>query len=247
MAKTMARVAPGAVNLSKQRQEGLELSQPLIHQVETLTVDTPEAYLEADSLLLRIRQGRKTWGAIWTQIQEKVVKPLRESLDGTYSINRDIDGPMEQAEKTLKNKMLAFKQEEARQLRAAEEEREREARRLQAEIDKANQAAEAAKNPQVKGRMEAKAGRLQEQQTEVITSWTAPVQGAASSERKVPTPVITDPKQFWAAVGDGDIELDAKFAEELRLWLGREFKKDRDTVASWPGITVEDKLQIVGR
>lgn len=149
--------------LVKARKDGNQMVSPLQLEVDILNIVDAPAYVEADSLLTKIKRARKNW----EDRMEPIIRPIREGLDLLYALNRDVDRPLGALETQLKDKMKAFKAKETLQLRAAEEARQREERRL-AEI--AVEAAEAglrAKTNPMRERLAQKRAEAEQQLAEV--------------------------------------------------------------------------------
>lgn len=232
--------------LAVAKKEGMNLIGGLQGEIDALEVTTAEDYLYADTLLGKIKGARRGWAAIWNRINEGTVKPLREALENTYQVNRDVDGPMEQGEKKIKRLMEDYKREEARQLRAAEEEREREARRLDEEIRRKEEQAQKASTPQMRGKLARQAEALKEEQAEVITTVRTAVVGANSTTRMVDVAKVLDYPSFFQGLSDGDFEPDEKFYEAIGAFVERA-RKAGDPVSDWGGCTVVKEPQIAGR
>lgn len=233
----MAKIDP-----AKTKTEGLQVVQGLQKAVYELEVQTEEQYQVADALLARVRSARKTWG----DRMERIIRPMRTALDEVYSLNRDVDKPLGQQEDFIKSRMKAFKLEELRQLNAAKQAQQAEDDRLAREAWEKEQAALAAKTPQMRGKLEAQAEKLTEQRAEVLAQeMAAPVAASNSSSRSKKLVRVTDLLAFCGGIGDGTIPHDV--VAVLAGPLAKHLKESPDDVASWPGVEIVDDIQIVGR
>lgn len=233
-AKQSAAVAP-KVDPQAMKQEALILIQPFANAVDAMTIETEEEYHAADALKLRIRNARKTWGARL----ERIIRPSRQVLDELYELNRDGDRPLGALEDKVTDAMKAFKLRELQAAREVEKERER----LKAEADAKLRAAEAARTPQMKGKLQTQAARVQ-QQAETIQA-PQPVFAEHSSVRPVKKVRVVNIIHFCQGIVDGYVPTDC--IEVLQGKLNQALKDDPEGMAAWPGVEVYDDVQIVGR
>lgn len=224
------------------KEESLAVISPLQADVSTLVVTDEESYQKADYLLSRIGQARKTWG----ERMEKIIRPIRQGLDEIYALNREVDKPLESLDKAVRKEMTAFKTEERRLIREADEAKAREEQRLRDEAEIKERAAQTAATPQLRGRLSAQAARLTEQAETVAQQETpAPVQAARSSER-VPEKVrVNDLGLFLQGILDGTIAPEAITVDQV--WLNKQFRNEPTVVAAWPGVEKYEDIQIVRR
>lgn len=243
--EALAAVVP--LNVGKQsgelaKSEVLTALLPLTAQVANLVIEDADGLLFADNLLGRIRQARKGWGTIFSRIQERTIKPIRGGLEELYQLNRDVDGPAEKLEKAVKGKMDAYRMEEARLARVAEQEQQR----LIAAADAKEKAAEDARTSQMRGKLQAQAAVLQQTAAAKIADTPMPVVGLHSASRTVEKWRVPDLMEFAKAVVRGDIPLD-KLAVDIKamdLW----WKDDPDTVRQLdPVVEIYDDIKTVGR
>lgn len=233
----------------EQAQEVLAIVPTLQQEVKELAIVDAGGYAYADTLLGRIRSQRKGWGAIWGRIQDKTIRPLRASLDGLYELNRDIDGPLEKLENAVKKTMKDFKTEEARQIAAANEEKERERIRLEQEAAEKAKQAEQARTPQLRGRLTNQAVQLQQQAATVAQQEApTPVRGTSSTTRTTPAWRLKDPSAIFDFLQD---ILDGKIPAEAILlnkqYIDSVFKSQPEVIMGWSGIELYDDIQVVGR
>lgn len=242
-----------AILVAKDREKGLALAGPLLKELEGgITIATEDDYLHYDNLLGKIRNTRKVWGTIWEAIQERIIKPQREALDGAYSVNREIDKPLEEGEKIIKGELAAFKERERKQLEAANRERDRAAEELQRQIEQTEQQAAAARTAPMRAKLETRRQQLETQQQTVIEDVPTQVIGSASSTRDVKVLHVTNLRLLMAYLDtqDGDaIPLRLGIIEAAADVLRRSGKTQarRDEIGGWPGVELRTQIQIVGR
>lgn len=230
--------------LDKTREEGQALILPLKETISTIDITGQDDYLQMDTALGRVRQARKQWG----ERMERIIRPIRQGLEELYSLNREVDKPLEQLELLAKSKMRDFKLEEQRQLRAEEDARQAEARRLREEAEAAQRKAEAAKAPALKQKFDT-AARVLESKADTVEfeESVAPVIGNQSSSRAVKKPRVVDLDKFLAGVVQGYVPKDCLKIEVRASVLTRYYQEDPDGFESWPGVEVVDDIQISGR
>jgi hypothetical protein len=259
--KQVEKVKPGStsqgngavvVNIEKDHQAGLALVNPLVQQLDSLEVVDEGSYLLADQLLGKIRNARKTWGLIWDRIQEKVVKPQREALDGVYAINREVDGPLERGERLLKAAMTDYKNEERERIARETAERERKALQLQQEIEAAEQAKARVSSPAARGAITRNINRLESQQQSVMEATPLPVLGTASSTRTVTVIELESLPAFAVALTVGSLK-DYPIRQLVINAVNSVLKSEgrttelKEGMSKWPGCKLVEHTQIVGR
>lgn len=224
------------------KRDGLALVSPLQLAVNSLEVTDQESYLEADSLLARVRVVRKQWGTR----MEGIIRPIRQGLDEVYGLNRDVDRPLEALEKSIKQVMGDFKLGEQRVLQAAQEAQRIESERLRREAEeKAWKATEAA-TPKLRERLQQQAAILEQKAVDVeAAEQPQAVVGLNSSSRKVKKWRVTDIKAFAKGVVDGYIPENCLLVNHSTTDV--EFKNDPEGFECWPGVETFDDVQIVGR
>jgi hypothetical protein len=255
VAPRQANAVAGAVsvNIEREHQKGLALVNPLVQELGKVQITNELEYQAADVLLGKIRVARKGWGTIWTAIQERVIKPQRDALEGVYSINREVDGPLERGEKFVKSEMALYKDEERKQLEKANREREAEAERVQQQIE-ATRAKLATASGSVKGVLTRNLGRLDAHQQAVMEQVPMAVQGVNSSTRVVKVLKVSNLLLLAQYLASEEVDPDKDPAavallqavEESLQKSGRtQYEKER--LAQWPGVSLMDTTQIVGR
>lgn len=247
MAPKKPQVLPAAsVVEPKEKGELVQLIPTLTTEVQELSIKTAEDYAYADGLLSRVRAARGIWKPIWARIQEKSIKPIRDGLEGLYEMNREVDGPLEKLEEAIKRPMKAFKIHEAFEIARKRQLQEAEVARLAREAEEKQRAAEQAKTPQMRGRLVAQAAKAQEQ-SEVIAAIEAPapLQVEGSGTRTKKKPEVSDRAVFLKAMADGFIPEDCIIINQAKL--NAYYKDDPEGMQVWPGISIVDDIQIVGR
>lgn len=224
------------------KTEALGVVQTLQTEVASLEVTSEEEYQLADQFLGRIRLKR-SW---WKDKMEAIIRPVRQGLDATYALNREVDKPLELLETTVKRTMADYKTQERLQLQAREEERLAEAERLRQEAEKLQAKAQTLISPVAKARALATAAIAVEQATEIEEA--EPERGVLavnSSARPVKKWRVVDLQMFLAAVGNGILPAEVVILNQV--YLNKEFKLDPEGFGAWPGIETYDDTQIAGR
>lgn len=233
-------VRPG--DLIKTKQDGLAVLTPLQSASVSLTIRTEADYQVADAMLAKVRTARKTWG----DRMERIIRPMRTALDEVYGLNRDVDRPLEAVETTIKQKMKVFKLEEQRVIQETAIAQQAEADRLRREAEEKEALAAKAKTAQMRGKLAAQQERLQERIIEVESQpIQAPVQANSSTTRPAKIIRVKDLLAFCGAIADGAIPHD--IIEVKQGMLNKQYKDNPEEVAQWPGVTIEDDIQILGR
>jgi hypothetical protein len=238
-AKTTAApsVLPARIDPQAEKQEALKLAQPLVDAVQVLSVTTEEEYQEADGILARVRSARKVWG----DRLEKIIRPIRTGLDELYTLNREGDRPFQVLEDSIKAKMKDFKVAELRRIQAAAAEEDR----LKREAEEKARAAEAAKTPQMRGRLESQAAQLEQKAAAVAWSAPTPVAAVSSVTRQTKGWRIKDEDAFYKGLAEGYIPRDVM---DIKVGtMNRHLRDDPEGMEAWPGVEVFDDVQIVGR
>lgn len=243
---------PVSMNIQKAQQQGLALANPIVQQLSGMTITTAEEYLAADQLLGRVRNARKQWGSIWQQFYTRVVQPQKQALDGMYAINREIEKPLEDGEKKLKGLMADYKTEERRLLEEANRKRDEEAQEVQAQIER-TQAKLATARGSAKAVLSNNLNRLENQQQTIMEDVPLPVLASNSTERTIKVLKLNnlvrlaeylasdevDPQDFAAAA--------VLEAVEQALQKAGKTQAEKERLAQWPGVSLVDQPQIVGR
>lgn len=243
-------VTPVAINIEREHQRGLALVNPIIQQLEGLAVTDEASFLHADEIVGEIRRRRKAWEPIWSAIMTRVVKPQRDALEGIYSINREVDGPLERAEKQVKAQMASYKNQERLRIDAENRARDEEAERVQEQIEATRKKLESASGS-VKGVLTRNLNRLENHQQTVIETVPLPVLGVNSSSRVIKSVAVDDIHVFAIALKNGalkDNPIKPLIMNAINSVLKSEGRSQeaRDIMAQWPGLKLVDNTQIVG-
>jgi hypothetical protein len=237
-----ATAVPVAARTAK--TEGLALVTPLAPLVASLIVEDAEGYLRADALFGRIKNARKTW----KERMEKIIRPIRQGLDELYSLNREVDAPLAKLESAVEGKMIAFKQEERRQLQAAENERIRNEQEAQRKLDEIARKEEAARTNQMRAKLAQQREEAEARVAETVEAHAfaeTAVMGNHSSLRTKKVPTVNNNLGFIAGVAAGVIPADCVTINMVRLRAY--YKEDPESVAEFPGVVIVDDDQIAGR
>ncbi|MGH7184531.1 MAG: hypothetical protein ACREJN_21510 [Nitrospiraceae bacterium] len=241
----MTEIVP-TQTLIKTRAEGMSAISPLHPLAENLTITDSSDYSEADELLSRIMRAEKWWDGKVTPI----IDPFRKGLDLLYDLRNEFANPLKKDRELVKGKMVAFKTEERRQLRAAEEERQAEIARINKEAEEKLRKAEAAKTKPMKQKLTLQAAELtQTAITKEVEGPTQAVKGVYSSDRVRKIPRIVDMRKFLGAVMTGEIPgevitINQTFLNECYK-VG--IKAGEDIVSMWPGVEIVEEINIAGR
>lgn len=234
---------PGAVKgkVTSLQAAGQSLLAPL--QVLTpLDLQTEEDYQEADRRLSVIRRAR----AEWRDRLQRVVKPIREGLDELYALGRDVDKPMEAMEGAYREGMQAYKMRELQAIREAERKKQEEEAQAVREAEEAMRKAEAARTAQLREKLQKQAMKAIERVDEITYRVDpTPVRAASSTTRVIKTPIVVDLNAFLSGIIVGEIPADL-VAVQGRV-LSAAYKEDPQSVLSWPGVEIQEEIQVVGR
>lgn len=266
---------PANPALVRARTEGIQLVSPLTPAVNAMmgkTIVDAEDYIHADALLARIKTARALWATKIEPIRgpiDKAITELKNSLVGIKALDAEVDGPLEMLQEKVRRAMTSYKIEEARQIQAAKEEQEVEARRLRAEADRKAAQAASAKTPQMKAKLEQARADLEVHANTVQANTPTPVQGASSSTRSVQKVRIIDPVAFVAALKaytpragiyelghppltilthktlrTGEMREEDSPLDAMRSEVSKIFSSQPGVVATWPGIQIFDDIII---
>lgn len=246
--------APQALSatIEREHRQGLALANPLIQELGRLHVTTAEEYLVADQLLGKVRNARKQWGTIWQQFYTRVVQPQKAALDNMYAINREIEKPLEDGEKKLKTAMADYKTEERRLLEEANRKRDEEANRTEQLIAE-TQAKLATAKGSVKRVLNNNLERLENRQQAIMEDVPLPVLASNSSERTIKVLKVNNLlrlAQFLASdeIDPQDLAAQAVLeAVELAIQRAGRTQAEKERLSQWPGVSLVDQAQIVGR
>lgn len=232
----------GAQTLVKARTEGNALVSPLKNKVESLVIDCEEAYQEMDGLLAQIMNARR----VWLAKIDPIIAPIRAGLDLLYSLKNDIKDPLDDYEKIAKKKMKDYKLEEARQLRLAEDNRLAKIETDRRAAEEKQRKADAAKSKPLKQKLETEAAALTTNADILDLGGAAkPVVAANSTVRAKKVAQVGNLSKLLQGIIDGVIPDDIIQINQVEL--NTAYRIDPETVASWPGVTIIDDINISGR
>lgn len=230
------------------KRAAMAIIPTLQEEASGLQVRTEEDYLVADGIFGRVKQARKAWKLKMYGTKDKLgpIPSIRHGLDMLYELNREVDTPLENLENALERQMKGFKLAEQRRLQAEEEERQRVAVEAQRKIDELQRRQEALKTPAAKAKVEEQILEAAEdldavQQEEVSTA----VVGQNSGIRPKKIPVVTDRDAFLKGVLEGTIPDDCIDISMVKVRAY--YKEDPEAVKLFPGVEIQDDIQIVGR
>lgn len=230
--------------LTPQLNKELELvrqeTAPVIARAASLTVESAQDYAVADSFLTKLVDARKR---IKTRLA-KIIDPIKEALKEAQSLLKEADTPLEQSELLVRQRMRDFKLEEAQQARLEEQKRLDAAADLQRQADAKALAESKATTQQMKDKLAAQRADLEAQAT-VTAAAPAPTLAKAvgSTTRTIKVPVVKDMKVVLAAIVAGKIPLEVA---EINFGVIRaHYRSLPSWVAKWPGIEMQDDIQIV--
>ena len=231
-------------SLLDQRNEALFELDHIKAEIESLPVTTPEEYLIADAGRVRLQQKQKAWG----DRLEKIIRPIRQGLDELYAFNREVQQPFQALVDQISRKMSNFKLEERRLQIEAERAQQAEIDRLQREAEERRLAAEQAKTPQMKKKLEVQAANLELEslKTEQEPAFV-PTNGLSKVVAKKVIRVTNLGLAIKAAAA-GKIPMEMFQVDMVAV---NRAAKDPSTggyptVNSWPGFEVVDDLGIQG-
>lgn len=255
--------------------EALASVHPAVELVERveLSYPDPEAYQMADSLFGHIKLARKKVEGRF----EPLIGPIRKGLDKLYALKREADRPLDEAEKSLKLKMAAYKEEERSvlaEIRADEERKEREAQaesrqlaaeetRLRLESERRQEEARRATSEENRRKAQALAAEAQARAKaaeEASRSADQAVEAQAiRTEMSVPAPVrgagtTVRTVRRWR-VPDIVTVIKAVVSGRVPIgvlmidkeWVDKYYRDDKGTVESWSGFEGYEDTSVVGR
>lgn len=270
MAKSAVSVPPPPANLVKVRADGITLLNPLKPAVENLTIETAEDYLEADAMLARIRNARAVWKLKMEPIQGPLLRAIeanktalaesKKAVEGANQLFNEVNEPLNQLEAHTKALMVGYKQAEARQLREADEERQKKAQALLAEAREKERQAANAKTAGMRARLAQTRADLEQKAQEIIDTKpveSMPVKGAASTSRTQEKCRVSNLMEFLHHLEDYEPKAGvykkgippASLIDPaaLQTALNKVFSEQPGIVKSWPGIEIYDAITIANR
>lgn len=246
-AKALAPVSPKAILLD--RKEGMDKIQPLQLEVSKLsaTLSTPEEYEIADIYLGKIQSTRKWWKSklYGTKALPGPIPSIKSGLDMLYALNNEVDHPLAALEEGIKGRMKEYVRRKLLMEQKQERDRIEMEQRAARELEEAAAKEAAAKTPAQKAKAAVAVAEAEEAYIETLTPVTEQQVVANSTTRVPKKPVVKDLLAFCKGISDGEIP-----TETIRLMpsvLNQLFRDDAEMVAGFPGVSIEDDIQIVGR
>lgn len=241
------------------------------------SIDSPEGFLEIDAKLATIRNGKAQWKLalqpitgpldLAIQKQKEALAAAKAAAKGAEQLDAEVTAQFDRLEAHAKKLLRDYKEQEQRLLAEAAREKEEEEERLRIQARTKAAQALAAKTPQLRARLEQQRADLEAQAEQVATQSTpvAPVKGVSSVVRVQKKVRIVDPIAFLRAVVDyeptmgvyrtgvpplrctdkkGDV---ADLVEIVNARLQDLYREQPGVVASWPGVTEFDDINIAGK
>lgn len=228
--------------LDKAKKELVTLRSPAIEEAEGLVLRTEADFLTADGLRSRIKKAIK----IVEEKLDPIIADIRPGLDKLYALKRSEITPLEEADGIITTKMKDFRRAEQKRIDEAARAQRLEAERIDREAEETRRRAAAAATPQVAKRLERKADALDTKAVDVATTpLKRAVEADHSSTRTVKVWKVADIGTILQGILDGEIPADVIMVDSVTV--NKAFRTQPDVVAAWPGFTVYDDVQIVGR
>lgn len=213
------------------RVSALAITQEILDLAKDLAVETEPQYHSADEILHKIKVAQKRLD----QPFEDVIRPVRQGLDGVYAIRREVENPLIDLERTVKEKMRAYKLAEAERIRKEEAERAR----VQREAEAAERRRVAALPKEAPA----------EPQAEIVvlhpTPVMAPVRAASSSARTIKRWRVYDFEQVIECVKLGLAPVE--WLQINAVAVEKAFKLNPALIDEVSGMECYDDIQIAGR
>jgi len=253
---TVMTTAPGALLViqpptQEQIAQALTDARAAVSQLESeaqaLVITDQATYSQADSLLNRVMNGEK----VTEEKFRPIITPLREPLDWIYETRREVDRPLGEVKKVIKEKMGGWQIKEKQRLDAKHQENLRKAKEI---ADQLNQGM---------GVFTPMESLFPPQPTNLgaapgTPAFPTPVQVTYLAPPSTPAPQATHSStRFEKRVRTTDLDLlvDACMAGEAPVdlltirpsVLQGYLESDPVRVASWPGVEVFDHPIITGR
>lgn len=232
--------------LLQERKEGLSLIAPLKSKVTATEVTTADQYTEASLILTQIQQAK----AKWLSRINPIIEPIRSGLDLLYDLRKDIVDPLEELEASLKKSMKAFKLEEARLLREADERKAADEARLRQQIAEKEAAEAKARTKAMTSKILDAKARLQQALAESQhKAAPEPVKAVGSTSRKKMKWRVIDLSAFlYYVLNSREEDLSSLIrVDETQLNAFFRLAKPQAGQQWLPGIEVYEDIDIAGR
>lgn len=248
----VATLSPPGVEmgLSVSKTDETKFIQELTPMAAGLVIETEDDYLAADATLGQILANKKKWRQkmYGMDAAEKtgIIPKLRSGLDQLYELNREVEKPLIALEEAYKAAMKVYKNREIEAAKESQRKIEAAAAAKVAEA-KALEAAEAkAKTEPMRARLaERRAGLLTQAQAITQQATHVEVRGNSTSVRTRKVANIIKKVAFLDGIMTGIIPFDCIEVKESRIL--EYYKDDPETVATWPGVQINDDVIITGR
>lgn len=228
--------------LDRAQKELVAVRSPALEQAEGLVLRTEADFITADSLRAIIKKAIKTVEAKL----DPIIDDIRPGLDKLYALRRTEIRPLEEADGIITAKMKDFRRAEQRKLDDTARAQRLEAERLDREAEETRRKAALAATPQVAKRLERKADALDVKAVDVATTpLKRAVEADHSSTRTVKVWKVADIGTILQGILDGEIPADVIAVDSVAV--NKMFRIDPDVVDKWPGFSVYNDVQIVGR
>lgn len=269
---------PPSPALVRTRVEGIKLINPLKTEVAAIHIKDAHSYLQADFALAKVNAAIASWeqkfNPVLAPVQETLVK-AKLAVDAVKVLDDEIRGPLVELQKSLKSAMKDYKVLEAQQIRERKALAEREAAERRSRALAVTTAAALAKTPGARAKLEERQAELEQEAAQIVEQAvieSAPVKGAASTDRTVTKLRIKDPMAFLAAVKDyepkaglynmghppltlltrkmnriGMLAEKDSAMETVLTELGKIYSVQPGVVLSWPGVEEYDDVIIANR
>lgn len=242
---TSVTVSPG--ELAKVQSDLTSATAPVLTIAQTITVTNGESYLQADDLLSHIRNAK----AKVNEKMEPIIRPIRQGLDQLYALRRELEGPLDDAEKAVKRKMADWQVAERRRVELEQAERDRVQRE---ETEKVQRRLAEERRQEAERQLQANnvqaADEVLSQPLPQVTVLTTPVRpvvrAQGSTARTVTKWRVTDFAALVCEVAVGNVPMEVLMVNEVEMnRLVREGQGQ--IVGEWPGVEVYQDVQIAGR
>jgi hypothetical protein len=243
-----AIVSPKAILAD--RTEGLARLAPVQSDVQQLpkVLTTKDEYDAADAVLGAVKKARKWWKErmYGTKATPGPIPSIKSGLDMLYALNNEVDDPLEEMEKTIKAKMVDYNVRDRRKLMEQEAELLRQRQEAERALEAAAAKEAAAKTPLQKAKAAAEVETAEAKYVETLDSPLEQLGQADNSSVRVPKkPTVSDVLAFCRGIADGEIPVEC--IELKQGYLNKLYRDDAETVTAFPGVTIIDDIQIIGR
>lgn len=242
MAKSKAAPVEVDPNLKKALESEIskQLTKPLRARIETLKVTDPKTLAEADSYLGRIIEAQRV---VEAKI-DTILRPLNDARNAALALRRDINAPLERIEQQVRSAMDAYRTLERKRIQAAEDERLKRIKEIEAEELKARMAAAKAPTTRQREILEAKAEEINEKVAGLVaTPQPEQVRLAASTTRTIKRLKVTNLHEVLQGILDGIIPDDV--IEVQPTILDKYRQMGEALVKDWPGVEPWDEIKTV--